>query len=228
MKHVTKLFFILLFVFVCNSNVMAVEFRATPDEFNVTVIKVEFYNSTGAIWETAGEGLWTFNITSVGPGDGCGGGGGDGKFGTPIAFSPGLYTLIRVTVSRTITVRGEAISGLDTYYTTSGTHAAINNAYQGGTQDFQVGKINTTTPSETTTVKVPMDAITAAPNLSLAADTDYFIFTASLGEPAQLGPGTSKRAKIYFDAENVLIFNTDNPGLEYCYLTAPGLWVVFR
>jgi len=185
-------------------------FTATPTEFIVTINKVEFYNSTTGVWEVAGQGDYTFDITSVQPGQLCGG------YGSPEGFSPGTYTQMRVTVSRTMQITASASHGGTIYYTLTGTDAVVNAAIGNGAQ---VADADATGPAVRGTNILPTDVIT------LAADTDYFIVTENLSSPAELGPGTQKRARIDFDATDVITFNHAQGA---CYISAqPNITVGF-
>jgi len=220
-KFMKKLSIIIIFVLAMSSTAVADNFTGTPDEFYVTINKVEFYNATTDEWMVAGTGDYTFDITSVVPGQLCGG------YGSPLAFTKGTYTAMRVTVSRTMQITGiPTVHGV-TYYTRTGTVANINNGMNvGGDGKAQCAQANTTGPAQRGTTIIPSTAMGAG--MTLAADTDYFIFQTNLAAPAELGPGTTMRARIDFDATGVITYDHDTAGGPGCYIgAAPTITVAF-
>ncbi|MFC1509593.1 hypothetical protein ACFL60_07920 [Candidatus Omnitrophota bacterium] len=214
-KLMKKLTIIIVFILAVTSTAIAATFTGTPEEFRVTINKVEFYNSTTDEWMVAGTGDYTFDITSVIPGQLCGG------YGTPVAFTKGTYTKMRVTVSRTMQITGEpTVNGVDTYYTRTGTVDNINNGMNaGGDGKAQCAQANTTGPSQRCTTIIP--STNMGTGMTLAADTDYFLFQTDLATPAELGPGTIKRASIKFNATGVITYDPDTVGGPGCYVGAP-------
>jgi len=195
-----KLSVIIIFILAMSSTAVADNFTGTPSEFTVTVNRVEFYNSTTDEWLVAGTGNYSFDITSVEPGQLC------GSYGSPESFTKGTYTLMRVTVSRTMQITGSQDHGGTTYYTRTGTVAAVNATIGGGVQVTQANNIG---PAQLATMILSQDWVT------LAADTDYFILQRTLSSPAELGPGTTQRARIDFDATGVLTYDHTNGA---CYI----------
>lgn len=205
-----RLSVIIIFILAMSSTAVADDFTGTPTEFRVTINKVEFYNSTTGEWLVAGTGNYTFDITSVDPGQLCGG------YGSPEGFTRGTYTLMRVTVSRTMQINGSQSHGGTTYYMRTGTVDGVNTTIGGG---VQVAQANNTGPAQLATMILSQDWVT------LAADTDYFILQRTLSSPAELGPGTTLRARIDFDATGVLTYDHTNGA---CYISAePNITVAF-
>lgn len=214
-----RLSLFIIFIFTVNFAALGGNFTGTPDEFIVTINLVEFLNSTTNEWIVAGSGDYSFDITSVQPGQLCGG------YGSPENFTPGVYTAIRVTVSRTIQITGiPTAHGGNTYYTRTGTATTFNtNMNVGGDAKGRCGQANITGPAQRVTTVLPSTAVT------LAADTDYFIFQTNLTSSATLSPGTAMRAKIDFDAASVITYDhTTVAPVSVSYIgAAPTMTVAF-
>ncbi|MFC1624206.1 hypothetical protein ACFL28_02670 [Candidatus Omnitrophota bacterium] len=197
-----KICVFIIFILAISSTAIADDFTGTPAEFIVTINLVEFYNSTTDQWMVAGTGDFTFDITSVLPGQLCGG------YGTPVGFTKGIYTIMRVTVSRTMQINDSQTHGAATYYTRTGTVPLVNGNIGGG---VRVTQANAVGPAQRATMILSQGWVTPA------ADTDYFIVQVALAAPADLGPGTTKRCRIDFDAVGVLTYDHVNGA---CYINA--------
>ena len=112
----------------------------------------------------------------------------------------------------------QADFGGNTYYTRTGTNNAVNLA---GGNGLEVANTNIVGPAVSGTVVVPSNGVT------LAADNNYFLFVNNI-TPAVLGPGTTMRARIDFDATGVITYDHNTAGGPGCYIgAAPTITVAF-
>ena len=180
----------------------SVQFQGTPDVYEVTINKVELYNSTISSWVVVGEGDMTFDIAKVSAG------GIVGSYITDKPLPEGTYTKVRVRISRTMRIKGSASYGGNTYYTTTSTQSFGN---QG-----QAVVISTTGPAQTGAIIVPADENPP----SHIVDGDYFIETNDLPSPFTITKGVSKKLKIKFDVSGVLTFDNTN---NICWCEPPSV-----
>ena len=180
--------FILSFAFMALGD----NFTGTPTSYRVTVNKAELYNSSTSSWVTVGSGDMTFDIASVTAGQAV------GNY-IDTAIPAGVYTQIRVTISRTMQIQGSAAHGGSTYYTTT-TQQSVGT---GG----QAVVANTTGPAALGTMVVPSDNLPSGMTVS----GTYFIITETLSSSFTVTPGIAKKISIDFDVTGSLTFNHDNP-----------------
>ena len=201
MKKVILL--ILVFLMVVISEVWAVETLLpynTGMVYNVTVNKIEVYNSTTGQWVTVTSTATTFNIASATAASAA-----VGNMISGVTLPNGTYTRLKWEVSSTFGIKAcETVSGV----CTNGTGAAL------ATHTFSAVAALTYATASTTTNIIDFTAAGACP--ANTATVTYTCAAASLaGDTAitsfVIGAGSSaKTVNVIFDLNNVMKHYTVN------------------
>jgi hypothetical protein len=177
----------------------------TPETYQVTIKKVELYNSTTGSWVTAGEGALTFNIASASAGQAV------GSYVSGKSIPEGVYTQIRVTVSRTMSIKSTGSVGGTTYYTTSSSISGPSGS--------------TAVLASTLSSNYALGTLTAPNTDSPPAYHvvgDDFTTTSTLSPSITVKKGMTKKVRVKFDVTGAVTF--DNAAAApnvICYPNAP-------
>ena len=191
-RYVFLIIFILLFSF----RVFAVQFNGTPTNYTVTMNRVELYNSTTSTWVEVASGDQSFNIASVNAGQSV------GSYISSAPIPEGVYTQIRVRISRTMNLQCQRTFGANTYYTTT-TQQAIGS---GG----RAVVINTTEGSpQLGTIYIPTGQPPSPPAylVSHTIDGTYFVEVMNLSTNITVIQGLSNTVAVQFDVTNSVTFD---------------------
>ncbi len=169
----------------------------TPEAYRVTINRVEMYNDTTSTWVTLGQGDMTFDIASADAGAAV------GSYVSGASLPVGLYTQVRVRVSRTMQIQGNVGSS---YTSTTASSADVGSSGQG----IQAGSA----PAQLGTIIVPTDGLPAG----MTVDGDYFSVVYSLGaDQFTITKGASKKVTVKFNVTGTLVLDdTPNPDVFYC------------
>jgi hypothetical protein len=184
--------------------------------YNVTIKKIETYNSTTGAWLTLFSGSKTFNIASASAG---------ATVGNIISgFTPtdGVYTKIRVTVGNQFGIKAcHTYSVNGTTYCTNGTTVKVQNGSE--THYFSAVSVGTYSTATTTTVTIDFLHQTTLPagQVGLA---DGLQMTGDLPSPITVTAGSAdKTIDIAFDLNEVFSYYHDNDlGLGSPKAISPG------
>ena len=181
----------------------------TPEKYQVTVRKMELYNSTTGSWVTAGEGDLTFNIASATAGQ---------VVGSYISGKPipeGVYTQMRVTISRTMSIKSTGSIGGITYYTTA-------NTLNGPVGSTAVLASNSLSDYAEGALSGP--STDSPPHYHVVGDD--FIDTSTLPSPITVKKGAAKKIRIKFDVTGAVTFDSGIAAPKIiCYPNAPSVSV---
>ncbi len=174
----------------------ATQYNVTPEVYKVTISKVEVYNTSTGQWVVIGEGDVTFDIASVGAGQIVGG------YVTGQPIPEGVYTKVRVTVSRHMRIKAHINVGGTEYYTSS------------NSQQFDLdggpGEDLVTTVVATTQVSAYTEGEVVSPSgsngIHYQVNGEYFTDTQVLSTPFTVKKGMSQKLRIKFDVTNSAIF----------------------
>jgi len=199
------LFLTLLFFIAYINYSFAKTANATPDEYIVTINKVELYNSTTSTWVTVASGDLTFDIASVNAGEVA------GSYVSGAAIPEGVYTQERTTVSRTFYIKASGTIDATTYYTDTG-----NTSFE---TDGLAANTNTTGPAVRGKVVVPTTGLQGA---GFTVQGDYFYHEGDLPSPITVKKSLTKKMRIKFNVLNTAEFNDlGTPGSAICYNQPP-------
>lgn len=102
----------------CIVNISYGDGTGTPETYKVSLAKFELSSDGGSTYITIFEGTSDYmDIASVTAGQSA------GNFLSGLSVLDGTYTHVRVTPSSVMKMKGSAVSGATTYYTTAGTTA---------------------------------------------------------------------------------------------------------
>lgn len=176
-----KIFLFSSFIFIFFLNVSA---ATTPEKYEITINKVEVYNSTTGEWVLGGQGNMSFDIALANAGQMV------GNYVSSASFTEGTYTKVRVTVSRTMTLRGAEGAN----YTTANTQvfngdgqAVVSN--NGGGADKSNGTF-----------------IVPSAGMTLTSDGSYFVDEINLQTLIIFQKGKSYTVQVKFDVAGTLNF----------------------
>jgi hypothetical protein len=177
---------------------------ATPVVYKVTVSKVEFYNSTTSAWVTVGQGNATFDIASVGSGTVA------GSYASGSEVPEGDYTQIRVTISRSITIKATVLMPPDfnSYYTTT----------------TQVISGSDTAIQASTIVVNYAEGTAVIPASTSGVSGDSYITTDNFPSTLAVRKGSTRRARVKFDVTNAARFD-DGSGTVIVYPSKPSVTI---
>lgn len=178
---------------------------ATPDEYIVTINKVELYNSTTSSWETVAEGDLTFDMASVNAGQVA------GTYASGAAIPEGAYTQERTTVSRTFYLTASGNIGGTNYYTDTGNTPGFAGGLRANTK--------TTGPAVRGTV---VASIAGLQDAGFTIVGNYFYHEGSLPSSITVKKNSTKTLRIKFNVLNTAVFDDEGtPGSAVCYNEAP-------
>jgi len=201
-----KVLSVFIFLLLCSGYIFAqgpqVVAQGTPEIYTVTIKKVELYNSTTSSWVTVGEGDMSFNIAEAETA-----GEKVGDYISNKSIPEGVYTHIRLTVSRIMTIKGRAEGAGVTYYTTSISYSPQSIV------GLETAKASTD-PSDydVTSILTPIEQDPNDPTPPQVIG-DYFIDTNELPQPLEIKKGVRRKIRVSFDLANTLeIFKDTDPG----------------
>lgn len=180
--------------------------NVTPDEYNITIKKVELRDQATSSFVLVKEADLTFNIASASAGAIA------GSYISGAAIPEGTYDQVKVTISRNLGVR--AADG--TYYTTT-TQQAVDVPVLGSATVVTISTTATDyNAGDEGTISIP--ALVSG----VDASAGTFVDTQTLSTPIVVKKGLTKNTTIKFDVINKATFDTVN---LICYLQAPGVSV---
>ena len=208
------LFFSLIFLVVYINYSYAATSTATPDEYIVTINKVELFNSSTGSWEIVGEGDLTFDIASINAGQIAGG------YASNASIPAGVYTQERTTVSRTFYLTASGSIGGTTYYTSTGSTSL--DGIEPGVTDGSAANIKTTASAVRGTTVLPTKWLT---DNGFTVQGDYFYHEGNLPSPITIIKGITKRMRVKFDVTDKVQFDNSIGGgaTTGCYPLSPDI-----
>ena len=176
----------------------------------VTISKIEI-SQDNSTWITLGEGAQQFNIASLTVGTDF------SNYVSNTSITAGTYKYVRVTVSRTIQIKGSGTNGGNVYYTTAATVSL------GGGSLGIASAANDNTNYATSTIVIPSSASSPDPNETLQISGDNLIATRTLDESFTVTSGGGS-LRITFATQTSIEFDPDDsPGNIIFWPIPPGM-----
>ncbi|MCX7927430.1 MAG: hypothetical protein N2606_04765 [Candidatus Omnitrophica bacterium] len=185
----------------------------TPQEYIVTINKIEFYNEDTSSWITVGEGKLSFDIASVNAGQTV------GSYVDASAVAEGTYTQGRVYVSLTFYLKASATIDGTTYYTTEG---GYENPFPDSELQGYIAAKTTTDPNRASRgISVLTEQALERAGFDVVGDS--FIFEGEVLLPIVVKKGFTKKVRINFNVTNSVAFEEIPSGDVVCYPLPPVL-----
>ena len=173
--------------------------------YKVTISKIEI-SQDKTNWVTLGEGSQVFNIASLTVGSDF------LNYVSNKSIPTGTYKYVRVTISRTMYIKGSGTFGGNTYYTTAGTISS-----DGGS----LGIASTNSADyATATIVIPSVASSPDPNETLLVSGNNLIATRTLDESFTV-PAGGGSLKLTFATQRTIEFDPDDVPLKTIFWPIP-------
>lgn len=179
-------------------------------QYTITIRKIEI-SQDGTSWITLAESDQSFNIASVAIGQSM------GSYLNVSNVSVGTYTRLRVTLSRTMTIKGRTLNPQagNYYYTTTqnGQTAGFNNAGVSAVLPLPANY-------EAVTFQVPADAQESQADVSMQISGDNMIMTENISDdPIVISEGQVQDMFVSFNTDNMVGFEQAGP--NYIFYPLP-------
>lgn len=176
----------------------------------VTISKIEI-SQNNSTWITLGEGAQVFNIASLTVGTDF------SNYVSNTSITAGTYKYVRVTVSRTIQIKGSGTNSGNVYYTTAATVSL------GGGSLGVASAANDNTNYATSTIVIPSSASSPDPDEVLQVSGDNLIVTRTLDESFTVTSGGGS-LRITFATQISIEFDPDDsPGNTIFWPIPPSM-----